>query len=68
MPAKATTTVRIDNEQYDALEKLRKDVGVPISVSIRRAIADYLLENAITDFLLKHAASGGETEVGKQGE
>ena len=37
--------VRVDEEQYDVLTQIRKDIGTPIAESVRRAIFEYVKRN-----------------------
>ena len=37
--------VRIDEEQYDILAQIRKDIGTPVAESVRRAIHEYIERN-----------------------
>jgi len=36
--------VRIDDEQYESLQRVKKAFGVPIAEQVRRAIEDYLMD------------------------
>ena len=42
MSNKAPKTVRVDADQHKKLSKLRKDTGVPVAESVRRAIQEYI--------------------------
>lgn len=34
--------VQVDKEQYAELKRLRKQIGIPVAESVRRAIKEYL--------------------------
>ena len=49
MTAKRFTGIRLDEDLFDGLERLREEHGAPISESIRRAIREYLERKGVIE-------------------